>query len=109
MTTTRGPEDEHEAQALDRRAHFRAIDGDVPDEAPEAPQTEEPAAANDEAVRMRIRRLEEEHRDLDQAITTMEERMPYDRLTIQRLKKRKLALKDQVSELRETILPDIIA
>ena len=58
---------------------------------------------------MRIRRLEEEHRDLDQAIATMEERMPYDRLTIQRLKKRKLALKDQISELHEQILPDIIA
>ena len=92
----------------DRRAHFRAIDGDAPD-APAEGAAPEPPAANDEAVRMRLRGLEQEHRDLDAAISTMEERMPYDRLTIQRLKKRKLALKDQMTELRETILPDIIA
>lgn len=89
---------------------LHAIDGDRPDE---PPAKEDPAAglggANDEAVRMKIARLEEEHRDLDQAIHTMEERMPYDRLTIQRLKKRKLALKDQIGELHEAILPDIIA
>ena len=98
----------HEAEAQDRRAHFQAIDGDKPDDAPD-PGPEAPAAANDEAVRMKIARLEQEHRDLDQAIGTMEERMPYDRLTIQRLKKRKLALKDQITELHEAILPDIIA
>ena len=89
---------------------LRAIDGDKPDDAPEA-ETDDVSvpAANDEAVRMKIRQLEEEHRDLDQAIGTMEERMPYDRLTIGRLKKRKLALKDQITALHETILPDIIA
>ena len=101
--------DTHDAEAAARRAGFRAIDGDVADDADDAVDTPEPAAANDEAVRMKIARLEEEHRDLDQAIRTMEERMPYDRLTIQRLKKRKLALKDDVGRLRETILPDIIA
>ena len=104
--------DDHAAEAEKRRASFHAIDGDLPDGSePDADvdTDEAPTAANDEAVRMKIRRLEEEHRDLDQAITTMEERMPYDRLTIQRLKKRKLALKDQITELHETILPDIIA
>ena len=88
-----------------------AIDGDKPD-APTDPAEGAAAgidAANDEAIRMRIAQLEEEHRDLDAAIRTMEERMPYDRLTIQRLKKRKLALKDQITELHEAILPDIIA
>lgn len=98
-------------EAQDRRAHFKTIDGDRPDEGEAAPQETggTVAAANDEAVRMKISTLEEEHRDLDQAIRTMEERMPYDRLTIQRLKKRKLSLKDRISELHETILPDIIA
>lgn len=104
--------EEHEAEAQERRAQFHAIDGDVSDEAEDAapePLEQDRPAANDEAVRMKIRHLEEEHRDLDQAIGTMEERMPYDRLTIQRLKKRKLALKDEIGRLHETILPDIIA
>jgi hypothetical protein len=39
----------------------------------------------------------------------MEERMPYDRLAIGRMKKRKLALKDQIEELRDSLFPDIIA
>ena len=90
-----------------------AIDGDLADASGSDAVGPDAAggidAANDEAVRMRIRQLEEEHRDLDAAITTMEERMPYDRLTIQRLKKRKLSLKDQITELHEAILPDIIA
>jgi hypothetical protein len=68
-----------------------------------------PDGANDEALKLKISELEQEHRDLDQAILTMEERMPYDRLTIGRMKKRKLALKDQISELRDQLFPDIIA
>ncbi|MEM6748010.1 MAG: DUF465 domain-containing protein [Pseudomonadota bacterium] len=67
------------------------------------------AGANDEGLELKIRQLEEEHRDLDQAIVTMEERMPYDRLTIGRMKKRKLALKDQIGKLRDALFPDIIA
>ena len=93
----------------ERRAHFHAIDGDKPGGPAASEPGDAPDAANDEAVRMRIAQLEEEHRDLDQAILTMEERMPYDRLTIQRLKKRKLALKDKITELHEAILPDSIA
>ncbi|MEM9837933.1 MAG: DUF465 domain-containing protein [Pseudomonadota bacterium] len=58
---------------------------------------------------MKISELEQQHRDLDQAILSMEERMPYDRLTIGRMKKRKLILKDQIQELRDQLLPDIIA
>ncbi|WP_051881499.1 YdcH family protein [Parvularcula oceani] len=89
---------------------LKAIDGDGRNPADDSPPaSDEVEAANDEAIRMKIAQLEEEHRDLDQAITTMEERMPYDRLTIQRLKKRKLALKDQITALHEEILPDIIA
>ena len=110
MSDDQGVFEDHAAEAAKRRAGFKAIDGDLSgEEAEAAPPEDTPRAANDEAVRMKIRRLEEEHRDLDQAIATMEERMPYDRLTIQRLKKRKLLLKDQISELHEAILPDIIA
>ncbi|WOI54547.1 YdcH family protein [Parvularcula sp. LCG005] len=65
--------------------------------------------ANDEALRHKLARMEQEHRDLDHAIDTLEERMPYDRLTIQRLKKKKLALKDEITKLHDELLPDIIA
>lgn len=65
--------------------------------------------ANDEAIQAKARLLEEEHRDLDHAITTMQERMPYDRLTLMRMKKRKLALKDKIARLKGNVLPDIIA
>ena len=65
--------------------------------------------ANDEALRQKLAALEQEHRDLDLAIVTLEERMPYDRLTIQRLKKKKLALKDEITKIHDELLPDIIA
>ncbi|NNU17475.1 DUF465 domain-containing protein [Parvularcula sp. ZS-1/3] len=89
----------------DGKPPFTVIDGDggANDVAPK------PDGANDEALELKIRQLEEEHRDLDQAILTMEERMPYDRLTIGRMKKRKLILKDQIQELRDQLFPDIIA
>ena len=64
---------------------------------------------NDEAIQIKVRQMEEEHRDLDTAITTMEERMPYDRLSLMRMKKRKLALKDKISRLKGAVHPDIIA
>lgn len=83
---------------------FRVIEGDGGE-----PPKPEAGGANDEAVQMKIHQLEEEHRDLDHAILTMEERMPYDRLTIGRMKKRKLVLKDQIQELRDGLFPDIIA
>lgn len=89
----------------DDKPHFTVIEGDG------APQVTvpEPDGANDDALKMKISELEQQHRDLDQAILSMEERMPYDRLTIGRMKKRKLILKDQIQELRDQLLPDIIA
>ena len=65
--------------------------------------------ANDEAVVMRVAALEEEHRDLDAAIRALEASAPYERLVIARLKKKKLALKDEIQTLKDTMLPDIIA
>ena len=67
------------------------------------------SGANDEALAIRLAMLEEEHRDLDAAITAIELTTPYERLTIARLKKKKLQLKDEIQELKDTMLPDIIA
>ena len=65
--------------------------------------------ANDEALAIRLATLEQEHRDLDAAITSLELNSPYERLTIARLKKKKLMLKDTIKEIKDQMLPDIIA
>lgn len=65
--------------------------------------------ANDEAMAIKLATLEEEHRDLDAAILALEINSPYERLTIARLKKKKLRLKDQIKEIKDSMLPDIIA
>ncbi len=53
--------------------------------------------------------LKQEHRDLDQVIETMMRSVPVDFVQIQRLKKRKLTLKDMIQKLESGLLPDIIA
>ncbi len=62
-----------------------------------------------EAVKLRVAELKTEHRDLDAAIARLTEHVPADNLELQRLKKRKLALKDIITKLENTLLPDIIA
>ena len=54
-------------------------------------------------------RLKEEHRDLDSAIEALEHMVAGDQLQIQRLKKRKLGLKDRITYLEDQLTPDIIA
>jgi hypothetical protein len=54
-------------------------------------------------------RLKEEHRDLDSAIEALEHIVAGDQLQIQRLKKRKLGLKDRIAYLEDQLTPDIIA
>jgi hypothetical protein len=56
-----------------------------------------------------LARLKQEHRDLDMAIDALESMVVGDQLQIQRLKKRKLALRDRISFLEDQITPDIIA
>jgi hypothetical protein len=51
----------------------------------------------------------QEHADLDSAIQTLSESKVADRMLIQRLKKRKLALKDRIVQLEKILIPDIIA
>ena len=53
--------------------------------------------------------LEEEHRDLDEVIHQIQEKKTVDLSQIQRLKKRKLGIKDRIANLKDKIEPDIIA
>ncbi len=53
--------------------------------------------------------LEREHRGLDEEINRLVATPPVDLLQIQRLKKKKLGLKDQIQKIKSNILPDIIA
>lgn len=60
-------------------------------------------------LRRRLNELLIEHRDLDDVIVRVVEARPFDRLQIQRLKKRKLKLKDEIARLGNKLVPDIIA
>jgi hypothetical protein len=60
-------------------------------------------------IRQKLARLYSEHRDLDDVIAQITGSGPFDQLQIQRLKKRKLMLKDQILQLESELLPDIIA
>ena len=56
-----------------------------------------------------MHRLRQDHRDLDAAIAALEQVGPADQLQIQRLKKRKLALRDRIGFIGDVLTPDIIA
>jgi hypothetical protein len=60
-------------------------------------------------VKFRVVELEIEHRDLDTAIELLNETLTVDALQLQRLKKRKLQLKDQIIQLKMQLIPDIPA
>ena len=62
-----------------------------------------------EWILQQIAIMESEHSDLDAVIERLGEDLPFDQLKLQRLKKRKLVLKDEMAKLRSRILPDIIA
>ena len=57
----------------------------------------------------KLKEYEQEHRDLDQILTQLQDKHTVDFLQIQRLKKRKLVLKDRIIDLRNKLEPDIIA
>jgi hypothetical protein len=60
-------------------------------------------------IRERLHALEIEHHDLDDVILRLSADPRQDQLQLQRLKKRKLLLKDQIQRLRARLIPDIIA
>jgi hypothetical protein len=62
-----------------------------------------------EALRAKLAALKSEHRDLDDVIARLSEHAPLDQLQLQRLKKRKLLLKDRIAKLESELVPDIIA
>jgi hypothetical protein len=62
-----------------------------------------------EILRSQLERLNEEHRELDAMIDKMLGENIVNQIAIQRLKKRKLLLKDQILKIKSKLLPDIIA
>ncbi len=64
---------------------------------------------NDRELRDELVKLRTEHRNLDDEILQLEIAGSADQLTIRRLKKKKLALKDQITKIEDQLLPDIIA
>ena len=60
-------------------------------------------------IQERIISLQQEHRDLDDAIAALVDKGVYDQLQLQRMKKRKLALRDLIGRLEALLVPDIIA
>ena len=64
---------------------------------------------NQQQIIAQLHQLESEHRDMDDVIERLGDEKPFDQLKLQRLKKRKLTLKDEITKLRSRILPDIIA
>ena len=62
-----------------------------------------------DAIRNKLEALKSEHRDLDEVIARLLEKPPFDQLQLQRLKKRKLLLKDQIAMLERQLEPDIPA
>jgi hypothetical protein len=65
--------------------------------------------SREDVLKYELEVLRREHRDLDEAIAALGERPAPDQLTLKRLKKRKLALKDQIARIEDEIFPDIIA
>lgn len=64
---------------------------------------------DEDLLRETLGRLRQEHRDLDAAIAALELSGPPDALQVKRLKKRKLFLRDRISEIEDQLTPDIIA
>lgn len=65
--------------------------------------------AEEQALRAKLAELLQEHRDLDSAIQAMADTGVNDQLQLTRLKKRKLQLKDLITQINDKLLPDIIA
>ncbi len=65
--------------------------------------------SEEDVLRRKLDELKTEHRDLDDVIDRVASQPPYDQLKLQRLKKRKLMLKDMIAMVESRLVPDIIA
>jgi hypothetical protein len=64
---------------------------------------------HEDVLRSRLEVLKSEHRDLDEAIAALDDAGRSDPLTLRRLKKKKLSLKDKIAAIEDELFPDIIA
>ena len=71
--------------------------------------TDDPLAANDEALQQKLAELRQEHQDLDASVVALNLLPQIDQLLIARLKRRKLALRDQIASIEDQLTPDILA
>ena len=62
-----------------------------------------------QVARVRLAELRQQHQDLDDSISALESRPRPDMIQIARLKKRKLALRDEITTIEDDLFPDIIA
>jgi hypothetical protein len=76
---------------------------------PQVTMAEESGESGQSDLLAELARLREEHRDLDSAIEALERSVAGDQLQIQRLKKRKLTLRDRIFHIEDALTPDIIA
>lgn len=65
--------------------------------------------ATDDVLRIRLEVMRREHRDLDDAIAALEASGRAEQLQVRRMKKRKLAVKDEIARVEDRLIPDIIA
>ncbi len=65
--------------------------------------------SEEEQVRQKLEELKSEHRDLDDVIELIRGTEPFDQLRVQRLKKRKLLVRDMIVYYESLLVPDIIA
>lgn len=64
---------------------------------------------DEDSIREQLTAVMQEHRDLDDAITALTRAGTFDLLQVQRMKKRKLVLKDEMEKFQNMLVPDIIA
>lgn len=67
------------------------------------------AMKSEDVLRVELEVFKREHSDLDEAIRALQDRSTSDQLTLQRLKKKKLNLKDKIALIEDRLTPDIIA
>ena len=68
-----------------------------------------PEMESDEVLRVRLDVMRQEHRDLDDELSNLDEGALSDLFLIKRLKRRKLMLKDLITAIENRLTPDIIA